>query len=165
MKQFSTLLAILVVFLLSSPSWSEGISFDDLVKLNGLMYKKFTDVPFTGELDEGLERGNFKNGKREGPWAWYFEDGQLEAKGDFSNGEMQGPWLVYYKTRKLRFKGAFKNGEPEGPHVWYFDDGKLWNKGDYKNGKMEGPWVSYLWDGSIVKEETGTFKNGKKISD
>ena len=38
-------------------------------------------------------------------------------------------------------------------------------KVDYKNGKKEGSWVSYYNDGSIWKQFSGTFKNGKKISD
>ena len=39
----------------------------DLVERDGLTYKKFTDVPFTGEVDEGLRQGNYKNGGPEGP--------------------------------------------------------------------------------------------------
>lgn len=46
----TTLVTILFVSLLSSPSWSEGISFDDLVERDGLTYKKVTDVPFTGKI-------------------------------------------------------------------------------------------------------------------
>jgi antitoxin component YwqK of YwqJK toxin-antitoxin module len=38
-------------------------------------------------------------------------------------------------------------------------------RGKYLNGKKEGTWVQYFVDGTIDKEETGTFKNGKKISD
>jgi hypothetical protein len=30
---------------------------------------------------------------------------------------------------------------------------------------MEDEWVSYHSNGIINKEETGTFKNGKKVSD
>ena len=33
---------------------------DDLVERDGLYYQKFTKVPFTGEIDEGLERGNWR---------------------------------------------------------------------------------------------------------
>ena len=88
MKQFSTLLAILFVSLLSSPSWSEGISFDDLVERDGLTYKKFTNVPFTGDVDEGLEQGSFNNGKREGHWVIYKGDGSVfdTLTGTYKNG-------------------------------------------------------------------------------
>ena len=45
----------------------------DLVPRNNLYYKKFTDVPFTGEIF-GLENGRFKNGALEGFWEYYYKD-------------------------------------------------------------------------------------------
>ena len=48
MKLFKTLLTILFISLLSSPSWS--VTIDDLVKREGIYYEKFTDVPFTGKV-------------------------------------------------------------------------------------------------------------------
>ena len=48
---------------------------DDLVQHDGIYCKKFTDVPFTGEIDEGLERGNFKKGKQEGKWVFFIGNG------------------------------------------------------------------------------------------
>ena len=53
---------LFVSLLAAAPSWGEG--FDDLIERDGLFYKKFTDAPFTGEIDEGLERGPFKNGEQ-----------------------------------------------------------------------------------------------------
>jgi antitoxin component YwqK of YwqJK toxin-antitoxin module len=97
----TTLVTILFVSLLSSPSLSEGISFDDLVERNGLTYKKFTDVPFTGEVGEGLVHGNFKNGKLEGPFVSYYENGQLKEKVEAKNGEPEGPWVEYYENGQL----------------------------------------------------------------
>ena len=44
---------------------SSGEAMDDLVEREGIYYKKFTDVPFTGEI-EGGSQGNFKNVKKEG---------------------------------------------------------------------------------------------------
>ena len=93
-----------------------GETLADLVKRNGLIYKKFTDVPFTGKVT-GNQQGSVKNGKEEGAWAYYFSNGHLLAKGN------------------------------------------------YKNRKLEGVWISYNEDGTVRKKYTGTFKNGKKISD
>ena len=50
----------LVLFsMVSFSSWGETI--DDLVLREGIWYKKFTDVPFTGDI-EGRISGTFKNG-------------------------------------------------------------------------------------------------------
>ncbi len=35
---------------MSSPSWSETITMDDLVERNNLYYKKFSFVPYTGGI-------------------------------------------------------------------------------------------------------------------
>ena len=56
------LVCIIFLVLFSLPSWSE--TFDDLVKRNGLYYKKFSQVPFTGKLTSQFQ-GSFKNGRPE----------------------------------------------------------------------------------------------------
>ena len=113
---------------------------DDLVERNGLYYKQFTDVPFTGNIT-GDEQVSFKNGKREGAWVRYFDNGQLSDKGNFKNGKIEGAMVSYHKN------------------------GQLSGKGNFKNGKAEGVWVGYYKDGTVRKKWTGTFKNGEKISD
>ena len=113
---------------------------DHLVERDGLYYKKFTDVPFTGEVI-GREQGKFKNGKKEGLWITYYSTGQLMMKGEYRNGREEGPWIFYLANGDLGFKGEFKNG------------------------KHEGPWVWYNFDGTLSTDLSGVYKNGKKISD
>ena len=113
---------------------------DDLVKREGTYYKKFSEVPFTGQVG-GIEQGSLRNGLREGYWVRYHENGQL------------------------KYKGSFKNGKAEGSSVAYYEGGQLFYKGDYKNGKDEGYWVGYFKDGRVMTSLTGTFKDGVKISD
>ena len=62
-------------------------------------------------------------------------------------------------------QGSFKNGLREGPWEIYHENVRLNSKGDYKNGKKEGSWVGYLKDGSVRSLDTGTYKDGVKISD
>mgnify|MGYP000844846537 CR=1 FL=1 len=114
---------------------SETCDWDDLVQRDGLHYKKFTDVPFTGKTT-GQQQGKIKNGKREGHWVSYHENGQLWMKGDFKNGEEEGPWVFYYDSGELRKNGEFKNGEEDGPWEYYYynDHGQLESKDNYENG-------------------------------
>ena len=113
---------------------------DDLVNRGGLYYKQLTDVPFTGEVN-GISNGSVKNGVRDGTWISYNENGQLYTKGNYKNGKREGAWVTYYKNGRLMYKGT------------------------WKNDKREGAWVSYNNDGTVDKKYTGTFKDGKKISD
>ena len=164
----------------------ESVDFKDLVKRDGLYFKKRTDIPFTGKTT-GDEQGSFKNGKkdgswisyydngqlltkrtykdgkRDGLWAAYHDNGQLWSKGPYKNGKKDGPWVGYHKDAKLRIKGTLNDGKKDGPWVWFYDNGQLRSKGIYKNGKKDGPWVSYHDNGQL--EAKGTYKNGVKVSD
>ena len=57
---------------------------------------KFTATPFSGEVDEGLLRGSFKNGKVEGNIEYCSENGQLQNTGYFKNGKREGSWVTLY---------------------------------------------------------------------
>ena len=131
---------LVILLFLSAPSFAE--SMDDLVERDGLYYKKFTDVPFTGKIESKLMKGSMKNGKPVGDWIGYHENGQLHFKGLHNeNGEREGLWVEYRENGRLRMKG------------------------ELKNGKREGYWEAYLPTGGIDPVNAGTFKNDKKISD
>jgi len=96
--------------LTSSVGWSEVM--DDLVKRDGLYYKKFSDVPFTGKVD-GQTQGSFKNGKKDGLWLYYFNNGQLSFKGNIKNGKQEGSWVSYNEdgTKDSRNTVVYKDGK------------------------------------------------------
>jgi antitoxin component YwqK of YwqJK toxin-antitoxin module len=106
----------------------------DLVERDGLFYKKFTDVPFTGGDQE-----EFKNGEKDDLRISYHENGQLLEKGTRKNGKKNGPWVRYYDNGQLSFKGT------------------------YKDGKRDGPFESYNQDGTVIQNLTGTYKNSVKV--
>jgi hypothetical protein len=103
--------ALLVLCLTSSGAFA--LSLDQLVMRDGVAYKKFTDEPFTGKVDEELGRGAFKNGKFKGPWIMYWSNGQLRSKGAYKNGKREGSWVGYKKdgTKFAPLSGTFRNGE------------------------------------------------------
>ena len=112
MKTHLTLLTCLFFLL---PNFILGETIDELVKRDGLFYKKNSEIPFSGEVT-GQYQGSYKNGKAEGPW------------------------------------------------IFYYPNGQLFSKGNYKNALQDGPWITYNIDGTVNSEETGTYKNGKKVS-
>jgi antitoxin component YwqK of YwqJK toxin-antitoxin module len=113
---------------------------DDLVERDGLFYKKFSNVPFTGAV-EGRRQGIINNGKREGCWISFYENGQLSGKYCFKNGIWDGPVRTYYPT------------------------GQVYSEGIYKTGKREGRHVEYFSNGLLNKESSGFYRNDVKISD
>ena len=66
---------ILIIYSNNTLLWSETLTMDYLVERNNLYYKKFTNVPFTGEIS-GEKNGSFKKGKKDGEWLSYHENGQ-----------------------------------------------------------------------------------------
>ena len=114
---------------------------DELIEREGLYYKKFTDVPFTGKVDGEEQQGSFKDGKRDGSWINYYSNGQLCYKGEYKNGKRYGSWFYYYNNGQLNSKGNF-----------WLDD-------------KEGSWVFFYKDGFIDEELSGTYKNDIRISD
>ena len=153
---------ILVVFLFPSLALGQGVTMDDLVVRDGLYYKEFTDVPFTGEVT-GQHQGRIKDGKQDGPWVSYYENGQLYGKGTWKDGKQDGLWVSYYKNGQLYGETTFKDGVNDGPLVSYYEDGQLSEKGTYKDGERDGPWVGFNKDGTVNEEWTGTFKDNVKV--
>ena len=113
---------------------------DDLVYREGLWHEKFSDVTFTGKT----------TGKRQTT---------------FKNGKMHGPYITFWNNGQLWTKGTHKDGKRVGPFVGYYKNGQLASKGTFRDDKWEGLWVGYELDGTVSEERTGTFKNGKKVSD
>jgi len=85
---------ILLPLCLLLPITTFGETMDDVKKREGLYYKKFTDVPFTGTVT-GEEQGELVDGKKEGLWFVYYHDGQLEKKGTYKDGEKEDDWVYY----------------------------------------------------------------------
>jgi hypothetical protein len=71
---------LLITLLFPALAYGNGVKFEDLVGREGLYYKKFTEVPFTGKVT-GRIQGSFKDGKWDGPWVGYYPSGPLLAKG------------------------------------------------------------------------------------
>lgn len=169
------LLAPILLLTLLFPSLAYGLEFKDLVERDGIYYEKFTDVPFTGEV-KGISQGAFKDGKKNGSWIIYYDNGQLLSKGEFLFGMKEGLWTYYYSDGKLWQTEFVKNGKGHGLVVTYHRNGQIKNKGNMLNDQREGLWVFYnedgkkritprVQDGFTFDEGSGTYKNGKKISD
>ena len=122
MKKLTSIIFILFLSLLSSPSWSESlvckytglfcpsidlsIELDDLVEREGLSYKKFSKVPFTGEIT-GKTQGLIKDGKYEGAWVSYHDNGQLKSKVKYKDGKAVGEWVYYNKDGTIKSKKTY----------------------------------------------------------
>ena len=124
MKTLTTLITILFISLLSSPSWSEGhsnfvstgvASLNDLIKnpSNGLFYRKFTSEPFTGSIVPFT--GSIFDGK--GPSSSFF------MKATVKDGKIEGFFELYHSNGLVWVKTFYKNGKEIGPAEYYNNEG------------------------------------------
>ena len=159
MKQ--TLLTIcLIVFAL--PSWGETFTIDDLVERNDTYYKKFSNVPFTGDIS-GMESGSIRKGKKSGEWLSYHENGQLFLMQYYKDGKKEGIWEEYSVNGKLNRKEIYKNGILNSHTEFdYYEGGQLSRLGNYKDGQEDGLWEYYDIVGTQIKNEI--WKDDKLVS-
>ena len=106
-----TLLTLLTCLFILSPNVVLSETIEDLVQREGIYYKKFSDVPFTGKTT-GETQETYRNGKMHGLWVSYWANGQLMGKGNWKDGKKDGLWFIYNRdgTVDEKYTGTFKNG-------------------------------------------------------
>ncbi len=70
-------------------------------------------------------RGKKVNGKREGLWVSFYEDGKKWSETTFRNGLKSGITRTYYENGMMRYSGEYTNDERS--HIWkfYTEEGDL----------------------------------------
>ena len=184
-KKFFLMLGVTVLLCLSaSVVWSE--SMDDLVKRNGVYYKKFSNIPFSGMVkgivdhkwefshmfpkEKRLVIGELQKGLKIGLWEYYIAEseltklvksnsvGQLSKSGNYKIGKKDGVWTRYSKKGFLWEEITYKNDQKDGPFYGYHENGNISSKFIFKNDKMHGYYQSFYPSGGL--KETLNYKNG-----
>ena len=144
----------------------ETLGNENIFEIDGVYYKKGTNVPFTGEFigqknGKLTDKGRYKNGKRDGLWIDYRENGQIWGQMEFKNGEPHGVSIQFYPNGNTATKNRYKNGLAEGLSETFYENGRPELKGYYKNGQRDGSWDFFLEDGTKIE---WLFKNGVQIN-
>ena len=103
-----------------------------------LYYKKDTEKPYSGQVVG--KNNNFVTlieGRPDGPYKEYYENGQLQSEGTTKDSKRVGPYKGYYENGQLQSEGTYKDGKLDG----------LW-KSYYENGQLKGEVM--LKDGEII---------------
>ena len=152
------ILTVLVSILISSsPAFS--LTIDDLVERQGLYYEKFTNTPYSGAV-VGKEQGKFRNGKKNGVWDYYFENGQLSATEVYKNGELNDETVGYTENGNVYFRGQYKEGLAVGEWLTYFYDSlQVSTKKTYRDDEENGLIYGYYTGGHL--RYTAEVRQGK----
>jgi hypothetical protein len=76
-------------------------------------------------------QGNYKDGKRQGEWQSFFENGKINSDEIFVDGQTNGKVTVYYENGKKRYEGENNNGKLNGVWNYWDENGKLVRSVDY----------------------------------
>jgi len=128
LKRKLLLVAFALLFSVSAISNSQEIRKKDLRIVEKLYYLKDSDVPFTGKVSEGRDRLYYLNGKLNGKYIIYENNGMKSTETVYKDGKENGDYFLYNTNGTYRTKGAYIMGKPVGLWEYYDKDGKLKDK-------------------------------------
>jgi antitoxin component YwqK of YwqJK toxin-antitoxin module len=152
---------ILVLLFFTTFCEKEYVPETSLEMRDTLIYKKGSDVPFTGReqarvKDKTIEY-DIVNGVKQGEFVIYYENGNTQIKGQLDKNINIGKWQYFYESGELESEGYFANDMPEGKWLWYFPSGELKEEGNFKEGRRIGKWKNFDENGNIIMEKEFSF--------
>ena len=129
---------------------AESVSWERLQhrgkKGKELIYLPNEESPFTGwakrpnESDEGLylqELEHIRDGKLDGPFTKWHENGQKCWEGTHKEGKIDGLYFQWFNQGQKQMEGNYKDGEIEGLFLSWHENGQKKFEGNYEDGKRE----------------------------
>ena len=188
MKRYISILALLLASLLYPQS---KIDINDLVEVDGKMYKPLSDKlysgivydSYTGTGEKKLE-GFYRNGLKNGEWAWWNVFGGIDSTGNFRKGLFYGQWKFYHSNGQLKAIGFYRNGDGtnrdeygltahgrHGKWTFWYENGMQASEITYKEGEIV-KWTSWNmqgqkeWKGTLNEYQAGLgwYKTFKVVS-
>ncbi|MES1946921.1 hypothetical protein C84B14_06216 [Salinisphaera sp. C84B14] len=133
--------------LLSRAHYRHGVQVGDYVEYRG----------YDRRL---IARGQYENGKRNGPWLMH-ENSQV-WKGRYRNGVRVGRWVAITEQGYAVSAGYFDDqGRRDGTWYGFADNGRMTGLETYSHGTRDGRSASYGDDGSLIYEQY--YRDGKYV--
>jgi len=101
--------------------------------------------------EEKVYMGNLLNGKREGKWvSYYHSNGKKECDSNYKDGKIDGLWTWWFENGQKKGELTYKDGK-KGLRTGWYKNGQKEREVHYKDGDYD---VIRRWneDGSVRKE-------------
>lgn len=126
-------------------------------KKHGL-YKEF-DVT-TGKL---LAERHYKMDRIHGIEKFYFSgSGALDGEFEYKNGVHDGPFTYYYEDGQKKQTGVYKAGKVEGMLIKYYPGGQMAEEVTHVEGVTQGVFKEYNENGTLKAEGEYTSKSDRE---
>ena len=142
---------------------SEGIDCNELEFREDIAYLKGSDNPYTGKYfafwnNGNKNKGNYKDGKKEGLQTYWHKNGQKKVEENYKNGKQDGLTVWWHENGQKSSEVNYKDGKQEGLNVGWHSNGRKRFEGNMKNGKKDGVWTH--WHKSGRKSMESHYKDG-----
>ena len=87
--------------------------------------------------------------------------GCSKEKGNFKDGKRDGLRTIYWETGQLAYQGMYRRGKEEGVHERFYPNGQLERRGRYSIGSRHGRWDWFERDGRPL--ESRIYDYGEMI--
>ena len=140
-KMYPTLIISLLFLLVGCSTSQKEYDINHIVKLNGVYIKEISDEIVNGEVfqvvdDMKVPIGKMKNGKKDGLWTSWYENGQKESEETFKDGKRDGLGTWWYENGRKKIKGINKDGRRDGLWTWWYENGQKKEEVTFKDGEM-----------------------------
>ena len=124
------------------------------------------DDRFTGEWVVEWPNGQLKfrahylDGKANGDYRCFSEEGRVVQEGRMCRGECVGRWVDYHHdTGSILAERVYLDGHCEGIERSYFDNGNVMSERSHRQSVLHGPFRWFLRDGQLAFE--GEYQEGE----
>jgi len=108
---------------------------------------------------EKFVEGQYKDGRQEGQWIYYHDNGKVQRTVNYTNGQPDGSWEVFNAEGAVVAKRGYKDGKRDGTWIAYDATGKQPLREEvYSSGKANGVWKVWFPSGQM-KTQVG-IKDG-----
>jgi len=81
----------------------------------------------------------------------YYATMELRCRGELKDGKREGLWQYWYENGNLQAEATYVGGREDGDYRVWREDGTPYYLGRYSNGARTGVWEVYDKDGNLVE--------------
>ena len=158
---------LLICILLISSGISKEYDIDSIVERDSLYYVQFSDNIVSGKVYQMFNGhkiilGEVVDGKKDGKWTGWYENGQKEREGTYKDGKEDGLSTTWLENGQKWYEATYKDGKIDGLWTLWYENGQKWVEIAYKNRRKDG--LHTIWHENGQKRSETTFKDGELIS-
>ena len=134
---------IIISLLILSVGFSQKeYDINHILEQNGVYIKKFSDEIVNGKVfqmfdDMKVPLGKMKDGKKEGKWMVWYDNGTKQEEQNYKDGKKNGLFTEWNENQEIIQKGMFQSNLMNGE--WYFLTKNIGIVCTYYNGDGGNP--------------------------